>query len=105
MDLTQVPQINAKVSEYQRTVAALDNLAKGGRIAAFMVAAPAAQLPPDAPSNMPPPAVMITTEYIDYPPQMTEAIKAILAARRDQLDKELTDVGVVTEPDTQRKGK
>lgn len=91
VDFAQIPTANALMSELQRVSAGLDNLEKGGRIIGMQIAMA------DPPEGSVP-SVYVSTEGIDYPPQMIEAIKAALTARRTAVAKELADMGVTGAP-------
>lgn len=92
MDFANIPQLGALMSEHQRIVSGLDNLGKGGRIVAMQIAM--AARPPELPEQAPMPTVVVSTDQMEYPPQMVEAIKAALAVRRDAIAAQLTEMGV-----------
>lgn len=101
VDVTNLTQASGLMGEYQALGMALDNLENGGRIVAMEIAAP---ISPDSPEQAPPPMGMrISTQGMDYPPQMVTSIKSVLTARQDEIAKQLSAIGITGM--NQRKGK
>lgn len=95
MDLDDIEKVNELSREKQAIDAAQEMLDRGGRIIAMTV------------SNAPPPSgrmapfmsgVAVPTGYIEYPPQMVDAIKTSFAARRQVIEQELAKLGVTGVP-------
>ena len=87
------------LTEHRRLVQALDHFANGGRIMAMTVAGRSRRF---GRGNLMP-SISVSTEDIDYPPQMVEAIKTALQARRQRILDELAGMGVtgIEEPPKQ----
>lgn len=92
VELANVPQVGGSVADYQSILRALDTLEQGGRIVAMEIAAPAP--PPVEGAPRVAFGARVSTEGMEYPPQMVASIKTLLQARRDALKKQLADLGV-----------
>lgn len=93
MDVADIQTVTQLSQEKQSIQTALDSLASGGRINAMVVGPPA---PTSAMpfGGRPFGGVSVPTAYIEYPPQMVEAIKTAFEGRLHVIEDELTKLGV-----------
>lgn len=101
VDRADLPKINMLYTERGRINMALKMFDEGGRIVAMTVNKPRAE----GQDIMSGPSVTVGTSEMEYPAQMTEAIKNFLHVREEQIREELTAMGVtgIGEPEL-RKG-
>jgi hypothetical protein len=87
-DLQKVAALNGERDMIGRALTAFD---QGGRIIGVTIGNP-------NPDNNPAPpweyTSQISTEYMQYPQQMVDAIKSFLHQREEQIDSELQGLGV-----------
>lgn len=98
MQFADIDRVNQLSQEKLSIQAALGMLESGGKISAMTVSGGTYEGPMPGPmpgmpgmTGMP---VTVQTQNIDYPPQMTEAIKTALQPRLQQLTEELAQLGV-----------
>ena len=89
VDFAHLSDATALMNEITNIGTALDNFDAGGRIIAMTISGPQTG---DTPN--PTTSIAIPTAFIDYPPQMVDAIRAALDARRDEITQQLSDLGV-----------
>lgn len=95
MNYGDVQRVNQLVNEKQAIQRAIANFDAGGRIVSMSIAQPqnggAFPVPLAA-------AATVTTNYIEYPPQMVTAIKAALDGRVKAIEAELNQLGITGIP-------
>jgi len=79
-DLPAVQRINNELIAIEQ---ATENFDHGGRIVNMSIGGPEGAI-----------QVVVPTLYMEYPPQMVEAIKSLFYARKDELRQELEALGV-----------
>lgn len=82
VDRADLTTVNNLIAESQMITRAINNFDEGGRITAFVVG---------------PDLVSIPSGYIPYPPQMVDTIKQAISERRDQIQQELSELGLTGE--------
>ena len=79
---------NQLVRERRSIQQAMEAFDSGGRILAITVGQP-------PPEGIPfPTGPMVSTQHIDYPPQMVDAIKEAFTTRQGQISEELAKLGL-----------
>ena len=88
VDRSNLSEVNDLYTELTVIEQAFRNLDAGGTIVNVTIGGG----PPDEmPYN---PWVSVPTTYMTYPPQMVDAIKAAMTARRQQLESKLAELGL-----------
>jgi hypothetical protein len=85
VDLSDVARMNRLMSELEQI---------GQAIALFNLGARIMNITVGRVMDVVPPSVTVDTSYIQYPPQMIDAIKAAFTARENEIRAELTKYGV-----------
>lgn len=93
MDFTDIGKVNTLYAEQKSIQRVLEIFADGGRITQVGVS-PAAGADP----SVVPPAMVVGTEYMTYPPQMVDAIRSGLETRQQEIADELAQLGVTGVP-------
>lgn len=81
VETLSLPQVSTLMQSYTNYRQALDIIDDGGRISSFVLAGPIG-------------SATVLSDDIEYPRQMLEAIRDQIAARLDDLEKDLSDLGV-----------
>lgn len=93
MDSDTVIQISRLTSEWASINRAVELFDMGARITNLMLATVPS---PGVPGQLPQ-AGSVSTEYMNYPPQMVDTIKSLLATRKGEIEGELANLGVTLE--------
>lgn len=88
VELVNIGQVNMLIGEKQGITAALSLFAQGGRIVAFGLN------PPGENYDGPSPAVSVVSNYMQYPPAMVTSITTMMQARLEQIQQQLTGMGI-----------
>ena len=97
VDRTDVPRANALLLEFNAIEQAIRNIDAGGRITSMVLAPPRNGAGND--NEMP---AQVVTTYMEAPPMMYTAIRGFLVERKNEIDRELDNIGVQVNIDSFR---
>lgn len=102
-DLAKANELNAELSRINAALGLFDG---GGRIVSITIADASMPAPPSIPvpidSAGPVLFVTVQTSFMDYPAQMVEAIKSMLAVREEEVANEMSGLGLTGVSDHRR---